>query len=160
MGWIRERLGWRRDSLELHVLVCCVAITEHQHQAAEQIAEIHSICSTQHDDQYADGVLRMCSFHPPFLIGTIDEIVEQLQARREQYGISYFTILEFPGFADTDAFSPGWRVWLEHDWRSSHGLLPQYRPQVRRDGDAAELAIDSRGRRRRTGRRLAAPIPP
>ena len=43
---------------------------------------------------------------PRFLIGTVDEIVEQLQARREHYGISYVTILQFPGFADLETFSP------------------------------------------------------
>ena len=39
-----------------------------------------------------------------------DRLAEQgfglLQMRREQYGISYISILNFPGFADIETFSP------------------------------------------------------
>jgi alkanesulfonate monooxygenase SsuD/methylene tetrahydromethanopterin reductase-like flavin-dependent oxidoreductase (luciferase family) len=105
IGWVRETAGPRFDTLELHLLVYCVAITEHRHQAAEQIVEFGASVppSMMINTQVSiEDVLAS----PRFLIGTVDEIVDQLQTRREQYGISYITILEFPGFADTDAFSP------------------------------------------------------
>ncbi|HEX3508745.1 MAG TPA: LLM class F420-dependent oxidoreductase, partial [Candidatus Dormibacteraeota bacterium] len=39
---------------------------------------------------------------PHFLIGTVDEVVEDLQQRRERYGISYVIV---PGEA-AEAFAP------------------------------------------------------
>jgi hypothetical protein len=38
---------------------------------------------------------------PHVLVGTVDQMVETLQERRERYGISYITV-----FGDIDAFSP------------------------------------------------------
>jgi hypothetical protein len=35
------------------------------------------------------------------MIGSVDQIVETLQERRERYGISYITV-----FGDIDAFAP------------------------------------------------------
>ena len=40
--------------------------------------------------------------HPHALIGSVDEICEQLERRREQYGISYITV----GDTAADAFAP------------------------------------------------------
>jgi len=105
IGWVREAAGVRFDALELHILVYMVAVTEHRRQAAEQIAQfIASIPSSMmiNTQMSVDNVLHS----PRFLIGTVDEIVEQLQAQREQYGISYVSILAWPDFADYETFSP------------------------------------------------------
>jgi hypothetical protein len=34
---------------------------------------------------------------PRCLVGSIEQIIEDIQLRRERYGISYITVLEFPG---------------------------------------------------------------
>jgi hypothetical protein len=39
---------------------------------------------------------------PYVLIGTVDEIVEDIQARRERWGISYYSVFE----PYVDAFAP------------------------------------------------------
>jgi len=39
---------------------------------------------------------------PYVLIGTVDEIIENIQARRERWGISYYAIFE----PYVDAFAP------------------------------------------------------
>ena len=40
--------------------------------------------------------------HPHGLFGSVDEVCEELQRRREAYGISYITV----GDAARDAFAP------------------------------------------------------
>ena len=40
--------------------------------------------------------------HPHALIGSVDQIIETLQARRERYGISYVTV----GRDALDSFAP------------------------------------------------------
>jgi probable F420-dependent oxidoreductase len=105
IGWVREAAGSRFETLELHLLVYMVAVTEHRRQAAEQIAQFTaylppSIMVNTH--MTADDALAS----PRVLIGSKEQIIEQLQALREQYGISYISILQFPGFADLEAFSP------------------------------------------------------
>jgi len=105
ISWVREAAGPRFDALELHLLVYNVAITEHQRQAAEQIAQFMAYAPSSimiNTQMSVEDVLAS----PRFLIGTMDEIVEQLQARREQYGISYISFLQFPGFADFETLSP------------------------------------------------------
>ena len=105
IAWVREAAGPRFDALELHLLLYHVAITEHQRQAAEQIAQFMAYTPSSimiNTQMSVEDVLAS----PRFLIGTVDEIVEQLQARREQYGISYISFLQFPGFADFETFSP------------------------------------------------------
>ena len=105
IGWVREAAGRRFDALELHLLVYSVMITAHRRQAAEQIATFVASVppSVMINTQMSiDDVLES----PRFLIGTVDEIVEQLLAHRREYGISYITTLHFPGFADVETFSP------------------------------------------------------
>ena len=114
IGWVREAAGPRFDALELHLLVYMVSITEHRIRAAEQIAEfMASLPSSMliNAQMSVDEVLHS----PRFLIGTVDEIVEQLQMRREQYGISYISILDFPGFAEPTFLAPSLHAWREPD---------------------------------------------
>ena len=105
IGWVREAAGPRFDALELSLLVYFVAVTEDRRQAAEQIAQLAASLPSSmmiNTQMEVDEVLHS----PRFLIGTVDEIVEQLQARREQYGISYVSTLAWPEFADYETFSP------------------------------------------------------
>lgn len=80
--WVREAAGSRFDDLELHVLVFAPFVTP----AREQVAQIVG----PHFGADKDTVLQM----PYALIGTVDEICDLLERRREQHGFSYYTIGE------------------------------------------------------------------
>jgi probable F420-dependent oxidoreductase len=88
---VREISGDRHPRLELNVLVQRVVVTDHRRQAAEELASRWSQLSP-------DEILQS----PYVLVGSVDRLVEDLQARRERWGISYFTIFELY----LDAFAP------------------------------------------------------
>jgi probable F420-dependent oxidoreductase len=90
VGWVREAAGERFGRLELAMLIWQVAVTDDRRAAAEEIAAARGLTPAQ--------VLTS----PYFLLGSVEHIVERVQALREQYGISYFTV--FPG--DVEAFAP------------------------------------------------------
>lgn len=90
VGWIREAAGDRFDQLELNVLVFLVAVTPDRQAVAAAIGGRYGAPPTE--------VLAS----PYVLAGTIDEIVDDLQARRERFGISYIVI---PG-DNFEAFAP------------------------------------------------------
>ncbi|MBV9708541.1 MAG: TIGR03621 family F420-dependent LLM class oxidoreductase, partial [Chloroflexi bacterium] len=77
LGWVREAAGERFDQLELGSMIFVMIITDHQMHAAQQVASKFGITPEQALD----------SLH--ILIGTVDQIIETLQIRRERYGISY-----------------------------------------------------------------------
>jgi len=105
VGWIREAAASRFDALELQINVWGVVVTEHRRQAAEQIAQALAAMPPTMFTNTALSVDEVLA-SPRFLIGTIEQIVEELLARRERFGISFVTTLELPGFANMDAFSP------------------------------------------------------
>jgi probable F420-dependent oxidoreductase len=80
---VREISGDRYVSLELNVLVQRVLVVDDRQRAAEELAGNWSQLSP-------DEILES----PYVLIGTVDQLVEDLQARRERWGMSYFTIFE------------------------------------------------------------------
>jgi probable F420-dependent oxidoreductase len=90
MSGIDERLrllravsGDRYARLELNVLVQRVVVTDDRREAAEELAS--------HWNQLSpDEILQS----PYVLIGNVDQMVEDLLARREHWGMSYFTIFE------------------------------------------------------------------
>lgn len=84
--------GERFSAIELNMLIGAVLITEDRQQAAEQRAR-----------ERGPGVTaeQMLS-NPYLLIGTVEQVVEALQRRREQVGISYLTILS----RDMEGFAP------------------------------------------------------
>jgi probable F420-dependent oxidoreductase len=88
--WVREAAGERFDKLELNVLVWLVIVTDHRREKAEEYAAQWGLT--------ADLMLNS----PHFLFGTVDQIVEDVQRWREQFGISYVTV--FPEWMD--AFAP------------------------------------------------------
>ena len=77
--------------LELNALIRRVIVTDHPRQAAEELVPTWKQLS-------AEEVLQS----PYVCIGTKDEIVESLQARRERWGLSYFVTFE----AYMEAFAP------------------------------------------------------
>jgi probable F420-dependent oxidoreductase len=88
---VREAAGDRYDQLELNALVQRVVVTEDRHQAAKELASGWRPLSPEEILQ-----------SPYVLIGTMTELVEALQARRERWGISYYVIHE----PYVDAFAP------------------------------------------------------
>ena len=100
VSWVREAAGSRFPGLELHVNILALNITDDRRQGRDEIAERFAslppwmVSNVLADEQILDS--------PYVLIGSNDQIVEELQARRERYGISYVTVpSEF-----VDAFSP------------------------------------------------------
>jgi probable F420-dependent oxidoreductase len=86
IAWVRQAAGERFDDLELNVLVAEVIITEDREQAAQFIAMTLASGLQVTTEQ----VLQV----PYLLLGTVDQICEDILARREQYGISYVTVFE------------------------------------------------------------------
>ncbi|WP_328604387.1 TIGR03621 family F420-dependent LLM class oxidoreductase [Amycolatopsis sp. NBC_00345] len=80
--------------VEYNMLVQRVVVTEDRRAAA---AEWHA----ETDGRTAAGVDELLNA-PQLLLGTVDEIVEQLVARRERYGFSYVTVFE----AMLETFAP------------------------------------------------------
>jgi len=88
---IRAVSGDRYEGLELSALVQRVVVTNDRRKAAEDLASRWMQLSPEE-------VLES----PYVLIGTVDEIIEDIQARRERWGISYYAIFE----PYVDVFAP------------------------------------------------------
>ena len=88
---IRKAAGERYDRLELSALVQRVVVTDDRRQAAAELARRWS----QLDPE---DILES----PYVLAGTVDQLVDDLQARRRRWGISDYLIFE----AGLDAFAP------------------------------------------------------
>ncbi len=82
MNWLREAAGERFDDLELTIMVSDVIVTEDRQPAAARLAGDLG--------GSAEDVL----VSPHLLIGTIDEMVDTVQRRREVFGISYYVVVE------------------------------------------------------------------
>jgi len=80
--WVREAAGARFARLELHIHVGGVIVTPQRRQTADSMAGTAGLTG----EQLLDCLQA--------LIGTIDEIVEDLLRRRELYGISYISVDE------------------------------------------------------------------
>jgi probable F420-dependent oxidoreductase len=82
VAWIRDTAGDRFSAIELNTLVQIVVITDHPRAAAAPLAKEY--------EMDIDQVFET----PLVLIGSVDQIAETLQQRRERYGISYITVFE------------------------------------------------------------------
>jgi probable F420-dependent oxidoreductase len=91
MRVIRQAAGERFDRLELSAQIQRVIVTDRPREAAEELQKRW--------EQLSVDEIREAPF---VLIGTVDEMVEALQARRDRWGISYFVTFE----PYLDAFAP------------------------------------------------------
>jgi probable F420-dependent oxidoreductase len=82
IGWIRKEAGARFDAIELSI-VSSVVIAENRREAAERLMR-----QREWDGISVDRVLEM----PSIFIGSVDQIVNEMQVRRERYGISYHVV--------------------------------------------------------------------
>ena len=90
IGWIRQTAESRFDDIELNILVFAVFIADDGYQAIKRASEVFRVREEEVPD------IQHC------LIGTVDQICEELQKRREKYGISYITV----SGRDAEAFAP------------------------------------------------------
>jgi probable F420-dependent oxidoreductase len=88
--WVRQAAGSRFSDLELNLLIFEVIITPDREDVARKRVQETGVTHEQ--------VLE----NPHLLIGTIDEVVEELQRKREQYGISYIVVFD----TFMEAFAP------------------------------------------------------
>lgn len=87
VGWIRAAAGERLNSIELNIYVYWVVLTSTPKNGRKEA--IKNLASS--DPELSEDFLANT---PHALVGTVDEIVEQLQSRRSEYGISYITVQE------------------------------------------------------------------
>ena len=90
VAWVRQAAGERFNELELNAIVFTVVVTDQRQQASEQL--------TQRFQMTAQQVLEM----PHCLLGTVDQITEDLLYRREKFGISYISVFD----ESMEAFAP------------------------------------------------------
>ena len=82
LAWIKDAAGGRFAVIELNTLVQTVVITDRPRDAAMPLAKEYQMETEQ-------------VFETPLvLIGSVDQIVETLERRRERYGLSYITVFE------------------------------------------------------------------
>jgi hypothetical protein len=91
VAWVREQAGARLSQIELNALVQRVIVTDDRRQAAEELRERWSALTVEE-------ILET----PYLLIGTVDEMVEAVRARRERWGFSYVVVHEW----SLDALAP------------------------------------------------------
>ncbi|MFB4315579.1 TIGR03621 family F420-dependent LLM class oxidoreductase [Actinomadura sp. 21ATH] len=82
VAFVRERAGDRFADLELNVLVQLVAVTGDRRAAAAELAA--GPVPYLSEEEILD-----CPFA---LIGTVEQMAEQLRERRERFGFSYITV--------------------------------------------------------------------
>jgi probable F420-dependent oxidoreductase len=80
--WIRAEADTRTDEIELNIQTWAVVITEDREQAAAQLAGKFPLP--------AEMLLNI----PYLLIGTEEEIIDQIKNYQTRYGISYFSVFE------------------------------------------------------------------
>lgn len=90
IDWVREGAGERFGDLELEIGAYFTSVTHNAQSDTELVAQRVGVASEDLRD------------HPHVLIGSVEEIVEQLEGQREVTGISYVTV----GAAVLEDFAP------------------------------------------------------
>ncbi len=80
IGWIKEGAGERFDDIELEIGAYFTFVTDAAEATAEQFGQMFGLSKEE--------MLR----HPHALFGTTDAIADELQKRREEFGISYVCV--------------------------------------------------------------------
>ncbi len=91
IGWVREAAGDRFAELELNALLQAVEVTDDRTAGAEALAA------------RVPGLTPAEILESPYLlVGTVEQMVDDLHRRRERFGFSYFVVFE----SAIDAFAP------------------------------------------------------
>ncbi|HIG25465.1 MAG TPA: TIGR03621 family F420-dependent LLM class oxidoreductase [Acidimicrobiia bacterium] len=80
MAWVKEAAGDRYDDLEFSVLVFSTQVTDDRAAAVTGMAELFHFEEKQIEET------------PALLIGSTNQIIEQLQANRERWGFNYIVV--------------------------------------------------------------------
>lgn len=80
LAWVQEAAGERFAELELHITVTDVLISDDRERAASEIAARQGWTIAQTLES------------PLILVGTVEQMIADLQRRREEYGISYIGV--------------------------------------------------------------------
>jgi probable F420-dependent oxidoreductase len=84
VGWVREAAGDRFGEVELS-MVATVRVAGDHRSAAERLAA---------EEGWGGGVAERVLEMPSVFLGPVERIVDQMQARRERYGFSYYVVAE------------------------------------------------------------------
>ncbi len=95
VGWLAEAAGDRDDSVELSALVQATSVGEGADRAIDQAAERLGITPA------------MLESTPFLLFGSVEQLVDELEARREKLGISHIVVRDAEGFAPVVAALAG-----------------------------------------------------
>lgn len=90
LGWVREGAGDRYDDLEIEIASYFTMVSDDADGVRTGMASMFAMTP----EELAE--------HPHTLIGSVDEIVATLEARRERFGIAYVTV----GVEALEAFAP------------------------------------------------------
>jgi len=90
IGWLRETAGDRFGDLELQVRVHLAMVTDDRQRVIEELAPAFGLAREEAGDT------------PHALIGSVEEICDQIVERRERWGISYLGL----SGDQLDAFAP------------------------------------------------------
>jgi alkanesulfonate monooxygenase SsuD/methylene tetrahydromethanopterin reductase-like flavin-dependent oxidoreductase (luciferase family) len=82
IAWVREAAGERFATLEFNLTVSDIEVTGDAAGAAERIGAAYGLTAAEVLDS------------PHILLGSVDEMVEKLQERRERFGFSYIVVTE------------------------------------------------------------------
>lgn len=98
VAWVREAAGTRFSDLELNILVFPI-VTDQRHQVTEQKLREFEMPTDE------DNIAWMLA-SPYFPFGTVEQIIDALQARREQFGLSYIAVAEYFQADVMERFAP------------------------------------------------------
>ena len=87
IGWIRQAAGARFDDIELQLLVQFEQVVPNRGEVFAGVAPLFSVTPEEAADM------------PIVLVGTVDEICDDLVRRREQFGFSYIVLHEMDAMA-------------------------------------------------------------
>src|SRR5581483_3116638 len=90
LAWVRAAAGDRFDQIELQILTFANMIVPNRAEVLEGFAPVFGLPAS------------VLGEIPIAMVGTVDEVCEQLVARRERWGFSYIVIHE----GEMDAFAP------------------------------------------------------
>jgi probable F420-dependent oxidoreductase len=90
IGWIKDAAGGRMSEIELEIGAYFTFVTDQSQPVVEGMSKAMGLEPEQMRD------------HPHGLFGSVDEICERLEKRRELYGLSYITV----GADVAEAFAP------------------------------------------------------
>lgn len=77
LAWVREAAGGRYDDIEINLLQFAAIVTDDRQGTAEMMAPLFGLPASELDT------------YPHACIGSVEQIVESLQARRERWDASY-----------------------------------------------------------------------